>query len=82
MSNGNADSSTLLLVDAAPEAANPLPIHSHKSFPVTSSAEIIITLSARPVVNQSSAQENAAVVEAQARLRVVLGPLIPVYWAN
>ena len=79
LSNGNAVSSTTLCVEAAPEAANPPPIHSHKSSPVTSSAEIMTTRSALPVFIQSSATPNAAVAEAHARLTVVLGPLIPVY---
>ena len=79
LSNGNAVSSTTLCVEAAPEAAKPPPIHSHKSSPVTSSAEIMITRSALPVFIQSSATPKAAVEDAQARLIVVFGPLIPVY---
>ena len=76
-SNGSAASSTTLLVDAAPLAANPDPIHSHKSSPVTSSAEMITTRSHRSVASQSSATLNAAVAEAHARLIVVFGPRIP-----
>ncbi len=71
-----------LLVDAAPLAAKPEPIHSQRSGPVTLSALIITTLSQRPVVNQSSAKVNDAAVEAHAKLMVLLGPLIPVYCAN
>ena len=81
-SNGKADSSTLSPVEAAPEAANPLPIHSQRSSPVTSSAEMITTLSALSFSSQSSAVLKAAVAEAHAKFSVVLGPLIPVYWAN
>ena len=77
LSNGIAVSSITLLVAAAPLAANPEPIQSHKSSPVTSSAEIITTLSHRSFASQSSATPNAAVAEAQARLIVVFGPLIP-----
>ena len=76
-SNGNAVSSITLLVAAAPLAAKPEPIHSHKSSPVTSSAEIITTRSHLSVASQSSATPNAAVAEAHARLIVVLGPRIP-----
>ena len=78
-SKGNAASSMMLLVAAAPEAANPLPIHSHKSSPVTSSAERITTRSTRSLLSQSSATPKAAVVEAHARLMVVFGPRIPEY---
>ena len=81
-SNGNAVSSTTLLVAAAPDAANPAPIHSHISSPVTSSPEMITTRSTRSAASQSSATPNAAVAEAQARLIVVFGPRIPVYCAN
>ena len=68
----------MLLVEAAPVEANPLPIHSHKSSPVTSSAERITTRSTLSAANQSSAIWNAPVAEAQARLMVVVGPRIPV----
>ena len=81
-SKGNAASSITLLVAAAPEAAKPPPIHSHKSSPVTSSAEIITTLSTRSLLSQSSATPKAAVDDAQARLMVVFGPRIPEYCAN
>ena len=81
-SNGSAVCSTTLPVAAAPEAANPAPIHSHISSPVTSSPEIITTLSTRSAASQSSATPNAAVADAQARLIVVFGPRIPVYCAN
>ena len=79
LSNGNAASSTTLLVDAAPEAANPLPIHSHSSSPVTSSADRITTLSTRSFASQSSAIWKAPVAEAHAKLIVVVGPRMPVY---
>ena len=82
LSKGRAVSSTTLWVDAAPLAANPEPIHSHKSSPVTSSAEMITTLSHLSFDSQSSATPNAAVAEAHARLIVVLGPLIPTCCAN
>ena len=39
----------------------------------------MITRSALPVFIQSSATPKAAVADAQARLIVVFGPLIPVY---
>ncbi len=81
-SNGKAASSTSDEVEAAPLAANPAPIHSHKSGPVTSSLLMTTTLSQRPVSSQSSATVKAAAVEAQARLIVLFGPLIPVNWAN
>ena len=81
-SNGKAASSTTLPVAAAPEAAKPPPIHSHRSSPVTSSAEMMTTRSTLSLFNQSSATPNAAVVDAQARLMVVFGPRIPVYCAN
>ena len=82
LSNGKAVSSTTFPVAAAPEAAKPLPIHSHRESPVTSSPEITITRSQRSFANQSSATPNAAVVEAQARLIVVFGPRIPTCCAN
>ena len=69
-------------VAAAPLAANPEPSHSHKSGPVTLSAEIITTLSHLPVLIQSSAMLNDAAADAQARFKVLLGPLIPVNWPN
>ena len=71
-----------LLEDAAPEAANPAPIHDQSSGLVTLSDEMMTTRSARSLANQSSAMLNAAVAEAQATLMVELGPRIPVCWAN
>ncbi len=82
LSNGRAVSLTSLLVAAAPLAAKPEPIQSHKSSPVTSSAEIITTLSHLSLDIQSSATLNAAVADAHARLIVVFGPLIPTCCAN
>ena len=81
-SNGKAVSSTTLLVAAAPDAANPPAIHSQRSSPVTSSALMMTTRSTLSFSNQSSATPKAAVADAHARLIVVLGPRIPVYWAN
>ena len=81
-SKGRAVSSTTLLVAAAPEAAKPPAIHSQRSSPVTSSPLMMTTRSTRPASNQSSATPKAAVADAQARLMVVFGPRMPVYWAN
>jgi 3-oxoacyl-(acyl-carrier-protein) synthase len=75
--SGAAATNNVIEDAAAPLAANPEPIHSHKSSHVTSSAEMIIALSQRSAASQSSAIPNAAVAEAQATLRVVLGPRIP-----
>ena len=82
LSKGRAASSILLLVDAAPDDAKPLPNHSQVSLPVTSSADRITTRSTLSLLSQSSATLNAAVEEAQAILIVVLGPRIPANWAN
>ena len=46
-SNGSAASSMTLLEDAAPEAANPAPIHDQSSGLVTLSEEMMTTRSAR-----------------------------------
>ena len=77
LSNGRAVSLTTLLVAAAPLAAKPAPSQSQRSSPVTSSAEIITTLSHLSFDSQSSATLNAPVAEAHAMLIVVFGPLIP-----
>ena len=81
-SNGSAVSSTTLLVAAAPDAAKPPPIHSHKSSPVTSSADMMTTRSTLSAFSQSSATPKAAVAEAHARLMMVFGPRMPEYCAN
>ncbi|TPW19582.1 MAG: hypothetical protein FD126_2542 [Elusimicrobia bacterium] len=80
-SKGRAASLTTSLVVAAPEAKKPVPSHDIMLGLVTSSAETTSTRLQRPVRIQSSAMPTAWVVEAQAALTWVQGPLARMNWA-
>ena len=81
-SKGRAASETFSLVVAVPEARKPGMVHSWICSLVISSAAITITRLHLPARIQDSAMWVAWVVEAQAALMCMDGPLAPTHWAN
>src|SRR3989339_430689 len=81
-SKGLAASDTRFLMVAAPRARNPDPTHWFCFGEVAFSPPTTRTLLHRPTLIQSSAMPMARVVEAQAALTRVLGPLALIIWAR